>query len=107
QIVEAKERTKHIVKETPILTSKQLNERCNNDIFLKGEHVQTTGSFKIRGAMNKVFDVANEGVDHIVAASSGNHGQAVAYAAKTVGIQATIVVPEDATKAKVDAIKMY
>ena len=106
-IQRASKKIRPIVKETPILTSKQLSEKCNNDIFVKAEHLQTTGSFKIRGAMNKVSDVAAKGETAIIAASSGNHGQAVAFAAKTFGLQATIVVPEDAAIPKINAIQAY
>ena len=96
-----------IAKETPILESKTLSTLCGNRIFIKSEHLQTTGAFKIRGATNKVKQVVRDGCQHVIAASSGNHGQAVAYIAKELGIKATIVVPEDATRAKVDAIEGY
>ncbi|MFC4619801.1 threonine/serine dehydratase [Camelliibacillus cellulosilyticus] len=95
------------VKKTPLITARTLNELLKNDMYIKGEHLQTTGSFKIRGATNKVTVIAKEGGRHVIAASSGNHGQAVAYVAKELGLKATIVVPENATAAKVDAIKGY
>ncbi|MFM1653344.1 threonine/serine dehydratase [Brevibacillus sp. B_LB10_24] len=92
---------------TPLLQSEQLSRICGNQIILKAEHLQKTGSFKIRGAANRVKQAAAEGAKYVTAASSGNHGQAVAYTANRLGIPATIVVPEDATLCKVNAIKAY
>jgi threonine dehydratase len=98
---------KEFVHYTPILTSAQLDELCGNRVFLKAEHLQKTGSFKIRGAANKVQQAVKEGAEYITAASSGNHGQAVAYMANKLGIPATIVVPEDANAVKIAAIEAY
>ncbi|MEW9677575.1 threonine/serine dehydratase [Lentibacillus sp. L22] len=106
-IRQAKKRISDIIHTTPILTSKQLSSMCGNEIFLKGEHLQTTGAFKIRGATNKVKQVAKEGARFVTAASSGNHGQAVAYIANVLGVDATIVVPEDVTESKLHAIQSY
>lgn len=106
-IVEARSEISDTIHETPIITSETLSSLAGNDVFLKGEHLQKTGSFKIRGATNKVKDVAKQGAEHVVAASSGNHGQAVAYIARKLGLRATIVVPEDAPSCKVEAIKGY
>ena len=80
---------------------------CGNKVFLKSEHLQKTGSFKIRGASNKVQQAVKEGAKYITAASSGNHGQAVAYMANKLGVPATIVVPEDANAVKMAAIEAY
>jgi threonine dehydratase len=96
-----------ITVQTPILTSGSISQELGNELFLKGEHLQKTGSFKIRGAANMVKRVAEDGARHVVAASSGNHGQAVAYVAQQLGLRATIVVPEDAAMCKVDAIRAY
>ncbi|GEL77595.1 threonine ammonia-lyase [Tenuibacillus multivorans] len=106
-VLRARTRISSIVKETPILTSKQLSEKVDANVFLKSEHLQTTGSFKIRGATNRVTQAKSEGTNFITAASSGNHGQAVAYIANQLGIPATIVVPTDALSSKVNAIKAY
>lgn len=106
-IHQARQQISSIVLKTPLVSSKQLSAKCGNHIFLKGEHLQKTGSFKIRGAANKVQDAVKEGAKFVTAASSGNHGQAVAYIANTLGIQSTIVVPEDATESKVRAIEGY
>ncbi|MFD1706617.1 threonine/serine dehydratase [Siminovitchia sediminis] len=107
QIYEAQERIRHIVKTTPILSSDTISAETGNYIFFKCEHLQKTGAFKIRGASNKVIVEAQDNIKHVVAASSGNHGQAVAYIAGRLGIPATIVVPEDAAACKRDAIRAY
>ena len=106
-VQKAKENIADITKVTPIFTSQQLSIRCENDMYLKAEHLQKTGAFKIRGATNKVKQAVKDGATFITAASSGNHGQAVAYIANKLGVRATIVVPEDASRCKVDAIEAY
>ncbi|WP_033543584.1 threonine ammonia-lyase [Planococcus sp. CAU13] len=103
----AREEISDIVHETPLLSSALLNAKAGRQIFLKAEHLQKTGSFKIRGAANAVKGAVRNGAQFITAASSGNHGQAVAYIAGTLGIPAVIVVPEDANRAKVGAIEAY
>lgn len=107
EVHEARERISNIIHSTPLLTSEQLSTLCGNEIFLKSEHLQKTGSFKIRGAANKVKQAAEDGAEYVTAASSGNHGQAVAYIANQLNIPATIVVPEDARACKTNAIKEY
>lgn len=107
QIKVAYETIQRDIHHTPIMTSKKLSEACENQMFLKAEHLQKTGSFKIRGAMNKVKQAVKEGATLVTAASSGNHGQAVAFTASQLHIPATIVVPEDANRSKVAAIKAY
>lgn len=95
------------IHKTPILTSELLNKRSGNQIYLKSEHLQKTGSFKIRGATNAVKKAVQEGARFVTAASSGNHGQAVASIANELDVPCVIVVPEDANAAKVAAIKAY
>ncbi|SDQ17346.1 threonine/serine dehydratase [Virgibacillus salinus] len=95
------------INETPILTSTALSSICRNNMFLKSEHLQKTGSFKIRGATHKVKQAVQDGATYVTAASSGNHGQAVAYISDILGVPATIVVPEDATASKLNAIRDY
>lgn len=107
QVKEARQQIADVVRVTPLLNSEQLSLRCGNDIYLKAEHLQKTGSFKIRGATNKVKQAVSAGAAYVTAASSGNHGQAVAYIAQRLGIPATIVVPEDAAQCKIDAIRSY
>lgn len=106
-IMEAQARIAPYIHTTPLLTSGQLNARCGNTIYLKSEHLQKTGAFKIRGAANKVTQAVADGANYVTAASSGNHGQAVAYIAQALGIKAKIVVPEDASACKVGAIEGY
>lgn len=106
-VQEARERISEIAHVTPLIQSEQLSARCGNQLFLKSEHLQKTGSFKIRGASNKIIHAAESGVNYMTTASSGNHGQAVAYVTNTYNIPATIVVPEDCTQVKKDAIEVY
>jgi threonine dehydratase len=97
-----------IVRRTPIETSRSLSELSGGDVRLKMEHLQRTGSFKTRGAYNKLKRVAEAGrCERIVAASAGNHAQGVALAATTVGLPSTIVMPENAPQTKVDATRGY
>jgi threonine dehydratase len=103
----ARQRIADIVYETPILKSEQLSQICGNQILLKSEHLQKTGSFKIRGATNKVRQSIQEGAKYVTTASSGNHGQAVAYIANRMEIPATIVVPVNASLCKINAIRTY
>jgi len=102
-------RDTHIVEETPIEYSRSLSERANADVHLKMEHMQRTGSFKTRGAQNKVAQLAadDEFDERVVAASAGNHAQGVALAATTNDIASTIAMPETAPQAKVDATRSY
>ncbi|MBU5211520.1 serine/threonine dehydratase [Bacillus obstructivus] len=106
-VYHAREQISDIVHVTPVLTSGQLSKHCGNQIFLKSEHLQRTGSFKIRGATNKVKQVVKEGASSVTAASSGNHGQAVAYIANRLNVPATIVVPTNASQCKINAIQKY
>ncbi|WP_435067938.1 threonine ammonia-lyase [Haloplanus sp. C73] len=97
-----------IVRQTPIETNRSLSEMSGGDVHLKMEHLQRTGSFKTRGAYNKLKQEADAGSDkHVVAASAGNHAQGVALAATKVGLESTIVMPENAPQAKVDATRSY
>ncbi|MBY7143139.1 threonine/serine dehydratase [Virgibacillus sp. NKC19-3] len=106
-IHQAREQISDTIHHTPILSSTQFSKWCGNQMFFKAEHLQQTGSFKIRGATNRVKKAVREGTKYVTAASSGNHGQAVAYIANKLGVPATIVVPEDANQSKINAIKSY
>ncbi|VEF48125.1 threonine dehydratase [Bacillus freudenreichii] len=106
-IREARERIGDIVKMTPMMSSETIAKDIGNDLFFKCEHLQKTGAFKIRGASNKVIYEAQKNTQHVIAASSGNHGQAVAYIANLLGITSTIVVPENAAACKKNAIQAY
>src|SRR5258706_13750323 len=93
---------------TPLLSFPVLDERAGTKVFLKPEMLQRTGSFKFRGAFNKLASIpqANRG-GGVVAFSSGNHAQGVAAAAKILNMQATIVMPADAPLSKREATKYY
>ena len=82
-----------------------LSERFDTEIFVKPENLQRTGSFKIRGAINRVAELAEAGATAVATASAGNHGQGVAYAASLFGMTATVVVPETASSVKVAALR--
>ncbi len=103
----ARENIQDTINATPILQSGQLSQLCGNQVFFKCEHLQKTGSFKIRGATNKVKQVMKEGAELVTAASSGNHGQAVSFIANKLGVPATIVVPTDVNPCKMNAIEAY
>ncbi len=86
---------------TPLINAPVLDERLSARVFLKAETLQRTGSFKFRGAYNKISSIAAERrAAGVVAYSSGNHAQGVAAAAKLLGMRATIVMPSDAPRAK-------
>lgn len=105
-IKEARERIASYIVETPLLRLKNLDERLGCEVYIKPECLQTTGAFKLRGAMNKMLMLSPEELARgIVAASSGNHGRAIAYGARLLGTKATIVMPFSASQLKVDAIK--
>lgn len=94
------------VKRTPVMTSRSLDTRTGAVCFLKCENFQTSGSFKIRGATNFARQIPMEDRPKgIVAVSSGNHAQAVAIAAQSLGIHATIIMPTDAPQAKLIATR--
>jgi threonine dehydratase len=98
-----------VVKPTPVERSTSLEAMTGAaEVHLKLEHLQWTGSFKTRGAYNKIAQLAAAGdVEHVVAASAGNHAQGVALAATKLGVDATIVMPETAPQAKVAATRGY
>jgi threonine dehydratase len=97
-----------IIHYTPLERSHTFSVMTNNQVFLKLENFQRTGSFKIRGAYNKISNLPeNERKKGVITASAGNHGQAVALAAKLFDIKSVIVVPENSPIVKVEAIKNY
>jgi threonine dehydratase len=107
-IQEARERLSGIADATPIFLSETFSRLTGCEVRLKAENLQRTGSFKVRGAVNKLSTLSTEErAAGVVAASAGNHGQAVAWAARALGLPATIYVPQDAPMAKVDACKNY
>ena len=107
-ILAARERINSYILRTPLLRLTNLDKYLGCEVYAKAECMQTTGSFKLRGAMNKILSLTEEELKRgIVAASSGNHGKAVAYASKKMGIKATIVLPHTVAKIKEDTIRSY
>jgi threonine dehydratase len=104
----ARERIAGIAQVTPVYPSETFSRRTGRTVLLKAENLQRTGAFKIRGAVNRIALLSDaERTAGVVAASAGNHGQAVAWAAREVGVPATIYMPVDAPMAKVEATKHY
>lgn len=97
-----------VAHETPLVTSRTFSEMSGADVYLKCENLQRTGSFKVRGAYNKIMKRHEEGgLKAVVASSAGNHAQGVAFAASRVGVPSTIVMPKSAPVAKVSATRGY
>ena len=93
---------------TPLISSEYINNLLNAKVYFKLENLQWTGSFKLRGALNKISQLnIDQKQKGLVAYSSGNHAQAVAYASKLNGINAKIIMPEDAPKIKIDNTIKY
>ena len=106
---DAEGRIRESVLKTPLVYSTYLSESANAEFYLKLENLQITGSFKIRGALNKLAQIASRPdlKNEIITASAGNHGQAVALCASKLGLRAKIIVPENTPKMKVDKIRQY
>lgn len=108
EIERASERLKDTIHRTPIEVSTTFSQMSGGEVYLKFENQQKTGSFKIRGASNKIAAMQENGeLSSVVASSAGNHAQGVAYAAKVHGIKATIVMPKSTPIAKVSATEGY
>ena len=108
-VVSARRLISSRIHRTPLVTSRTLGELCGDThTFLKMENFQRTGSFKPRGALNKVLHLTDaQKQAGLVAASAGNHAQAVAYAATSEGVKVTVVMPETAPQSKVEASRRY
>jgi len=107
-IGEARERLSGVARVTPVYGSGTLSRLAGREVWLKAENLQRTGAFKVRGAVNKIATLGNDDrAAGVVTASAGNHGQAVAWAAREAGVRARIYVPQDAPMAKVDAVRNY
>ena len=107
-IYAARSRIGHLIRETPLEFSQFLSDLCGGEVWLKLENQQLNGSFKARGALNKILQLSDEERSRgIVTASSGNHAQGVGYAARMLGINATIVVPGNTPNVKIEAIRRY
>jgi threonine dehydratase len=108
EIEQARARLDGVARVTPVYSSETLSALAGRTVHLKAENLQRTGSFKVRGAYNRISTLSKEELAAgVVAASAGNHGQAVAWAAREVGARARIFVPQDAPMAKVDATRHY
>jgi threonine dehydratase len=107
-IEEARRRLAGVARETPVYSSETFSRIAGRDVWLKAENLQRTGAFKVRGAVNRIATLSDgERASGVVAASAGNHGQAVAWAAREARIPARIYVPQDAPMAKVEACRTY
>ncbi|ULS46961.1 threo-3-hydroxy-L-aspartate ammonia-lyase [Pectobacterium carotovorum] len=107
-VVAAAERIDGYANKTPVMTSRTVNDAFGAELFFKCENLQRMGAFKFRGAMNALLQFSDEQkAAGVVTFSSGNHAQAIALAAKLLGIPATIVMPHDAPAAKVAATRGY
>ncbi|WP_437216843.1 threo-3-hydroxy-L-aspartate ammonia-lyase [Pectobacterium sp. LFLA-215] len=107
-VVAAAERIAGYANKTPVMTSRTVNDAFGAEVFFKCENLQRMGAFKFRGAMNALLQFSDEQkAAGVVTFSSGNHAQAIALAAKLLGIPATIVMPHDAPAAKVAATRGY
>ncbi|HVS33417.1 MAG TPA: threonine/serine dehydratase [Thermoanaerobaculia bacterium] len=101
-------RIRPYIHRTPLLTTRSLSERAGVEVRLKCENLQRAGSFKVRGAMNALLQIPEADRPRgVVAFSSGNHAQGVALAARLLGIPATIVMPENSVRSKVEATMAY
>src|SRR5262249_17310736 len=97
----------HLLR-TPLLSARGLGERAGVSLELKAESLQKAGSFKPRGALNLVLTLAEaKRARGLITVSAGNHAQAVAWAARVVGVPCTVVMPADAPRSKVEAVRGY
>jgi threonine dehydratase len=108
EIEAARRRIAGHARVTPVYPSETLSRLVGREVFLKAENLQRTGAFKVRGAVNKIALLSpEERARGVVAASAGNHGQAVAWAAREEGATATIFMPESTPMAKIEATRNY
>jgi threonine dehydratase len=108
QIEEAFQRISGIANNTPVMTSRALNEQVESSAFLKCENFQRTGSFKFRGAYNALSLLSDEKrTQGVIAHSSGNHAQAMALCARLFDIPCVVVMPSNSSQVKIDAVKGY
>jgi threonine dehydratase len=107
-IEDASKRIRKFIHKTPVLTSKSLNMLAGANLFFKCENFQKSGSFKMRGATNAILSLdEKQKIRGVATHSSGNHAQALALAARVSGIPAFVVMPENASKVKVAAVRGY
>jgi threonine dehydratase len=107
-IRDARTRVANLIHKTPTFTSRRLGERAGVRLFLKCESLQKTGSFKVRGALNKLAGLTDaERARGVITVSAGNHAQAMAWAARSAGVHAVVVMPKTASPTKVEASRGY
>jgi threonine dehydratase len=106
-IKSARQNIAQFVHRTPLLSSTLLSSLAGKELYFKAECFQKTGSFKARGAANKLTSLVGQNIAGVLGVSSGNHGQATAYMAGKLGIPAVIMVPEGAPEAKINAARSY
>src|SRR5215831_14434657 len=103
-IRDARARVASRVHATPTLSATRLGARVDVKLFLKCENLQKTGSFKVRGALNKLASLSDaERARGVITVSAGNHAQAMAWAARAAGVHAVVVMPKPASPTKVEA----
>lgn len=108
EIKKAEELLSGIIKETPLDRSRTFSEMTSSEVYLKLENLQKTGSFKTRGAYIKLLSLGKQEKENgVIAASAGNHAQGVAYSSSLLKIKAKVIMPENASPAKIDATKGY
>lgn len=103
----ARDAGRGVVKHTPVTESAALSERYGGTVVFKAENLQRTGSFKIRGAMNKLTSLGTTSSAGVVAGSAGNHAQSLAFAARHFGVPCQIFVPAGASLSKMEAVRSY
>lgn len=102
-ILEARERLEPHIRHTPLLRAEKIEKAVGCQLYLKPETLQITGAFKIRGALNKALSLPREAIANgLIATSSGNHAQGIAYAARMLGVKAILVVPVTTPKIKIE-----
>jgi threonine dehydratase len=101
----AHRRSAEVARHTPVLTAASLSQRCGGTVALKAENLQRTGSFKLRGALNKLRSVG--GAAGVVAGSAGNHAQSLAYAARASDVPCEVFMPVDAAVSKLAAVRAF
>ncbi|ESO97770.1 hypothetical protein LOTGIDRAFT_208911 [Lottia gigantea] len=108
-ILKAHQRISPYIHKTPVFKNSKINDLVHRELYFKAENLQKTGSFKARGALNAVLQLKEKqtNLKGVVTHSSGNHGQATAWAARTTGLQCSIVVPSYSPAVKMEAIKEY
>ena len=104
---EALSRISSLIRKTPLQYSPSLSEKTGSEVYLKLENFQVTGSFKARGAANKLMILSKDKPERIITASSGNHGSAVANAAAELGLAVLIFLPKTVSPAKLNKIKLF